>query len=164
MTRDEILEHLWLEQDRAFEYMNSYDSIPHHYGSVVLYQAEAYVIHEIGNNPKITVTELSEKLNKTKSAISQIIKKLINKGFVEQFRDLENRRIYHHILTSSGNKAYHNHLEFNRNCQKTTFRLLEVFTDEELELHIKVQTVLNKAYKDDVERSKEKWAEQSSGL
>ena len=40
MERSEILKKLWAEQDEAFELMTEYDSLPHHYGEDVLYQAE----------------------------------------------------------------------------------------------------------------------------
>ena len=159
MTRDEILKQLWKEQDTAFELMTEYDSLPHYYGSDVLYQAEAYIVHEIGNTPKITVTELSEKLNKTKSAVSQMVKRLMDKGLVEQTRDTENRRIYHLTLTKDGGKVYNDHIEFNRVCQKITFDMLSGFSDEELAVHTKVQQMINKAYQGDVDRSREKWSE-----
>jgi len=159
MTRDEILKQLWKEQDTAFELMTEYDSLPHYYGSDVLYQAEAYIVHEIGNTPQITVTELSEKLNKTKSAVSQMVKRLIDKGLVEQARDTENRRIYHLTLTKDGEKVYNDHIEFNRVCQKITFDMLSGFSDQELAVHTKVQQMINKAYQGDVDRSREKWSE-----
>lgn len=159
MTRNEIMQQLWKEQDKAFELMTEYDSLPHYYGSDVLYQAEAYVLHEIGNKANITASELAEKMNRTKSALSQMVKRLIDKGLVTQTRDEENRRIYHLNLTADGEKVYKDHIQFNKDCQKITFDMLSEFTDEELLLHTKIQQIINRAYQGDVDRSKEKWAE-----
>ena len=157
MNREEILRQLWAEQDKAFDLMTEYDSLPHHYGSNVLYQAEAYVIHEIGKNPYTTATEIAQVLNKTKSACSQIMKKLIQKGLVEQIRNEENRRIFNLVLTKDGEKLYQDHIEFNESCKKNTFEMLSKFSDEELMIHIKVQEEINRAYQGDVNRSKEKY-------
>ena len=155
MERNEILDQLWKEQDLAFELMTEYDSLPHHYGEDVLFQAEAYVVHEIGNKPGITTTEIAEKQKKTTSACSQLVKKLIVKGLVEQTRNEENKRIYNLTLTKDGERVYKDHIEFNKKCQKITFELLKEFTEEELATHIKVQKAINMAYKGDVERSHE---------
>ena len=160
MKRDEILEQLWAEQDIAFELMTEYDSLPHHYGEDVLYQAEAYVVHEIGKNPNTTTTELATILNKTTSACSQIVKKLVAKGLVEQTRNEENKRVYNLTLTSDGERVYKDHIEFNKMCQKLTFDLLKEVTDEELLIHTKVQQLINRAYAGDVARSKEYYGEE----
>jgi len=157
MKRTEILKQLWAEQDKAFELMTEYDSLPHHYGSDVLYQAEAYIVHEIGNHSGITTTEIAEKLNKTTSACSQIVKKLIAKGLVEQTRNEANKRVYNLTLTKDGERVYKDHIEFNEMCQEITFDLLKEITDEELAIHTKVQALINKAYKGDVDRSKAKY-------
>ena len=154
MKRKEILKKLWLCQDEAFELMTEYDSLPHHYGEDVLYQAEAYVVHEIGDKPNITTTEIAEKQKKTTSACSQIVKKLITKGLVEQTRNEDNKRIYNLTLTKDGERVYKDHIEFNEMCQEITFKLLSEFTDEELAIHAKVQQAINEAYRGDVERSK----------
>lgn len=160
MKREEILEQLWKEQDTAFELMTEYDSLPHHYGEDILYQAEAYVVHEIGKNPNTTTTELASMLNKTTSACSQIVKKLVAKGLVEQTRNADNKRIYNLNLTKDGQRVYKDHIEFNKMCQSITFDLLKEFTEEELMIHTKVQQIINKSYAGDVARSKAHYGEE----
>lgn len=160
MKREEILEQLWAEQDRAYDLMEEYDSLPHHYGEDVLYQAEAYVVHEIGKNPNTTTTELASVLNKTTSACSQLIKKLVTKGLVEQIRNEDNKRVYNLKLTSDGERVYKDHIEFNKMCQKITFDMLNEFSDEELMIHTKIQRMINQSYANDVSRSKEYYGEE----
>ena len=154
----QLLRQIWEAQDAAYNLISEYDSLPHHYGSVVLYQAEAYIVNLVGQHPGITVTQLAEILNKTTSACSQIVRKLRAKGFVEQNRNPGNNRLYNLELTKEGAEVFQAHIKFNQECQTKTFALLEGFTDEELLIHLRVQERLNEAYQDDVKRSQEQFS------
>lgn len=156
--KTQLLQQIWEAQDAAYDLMSEYDSLPHYYGSVVLYQAEAYIVNLVGHHPGITVTQLAEILNKTTSACSQIVRKLRSKGFLEQIRNPGNNRLYNLELTKEGAEVFQAHISFNQECQKKTFDLLEDFTDEELLTHLRVQKKLNEAYRDDVRRSREQFA------
>lgn len=153
--RENLLRQIWSAQDEAYDLMYEYDTLPHRYGENVLYQSEAHIIDLIGEHPEITVTELADILKKTASACSQIVRKLRDKDWVEQKRNPENNRVYNLHLTESGKIIYKNHVDFNRACQYHTFRLLEEFTEEELENHLRVQKKLNEAYQKDVYYSKQ---------
>ena len=41
--REELLRQLWTAQDEAYDLMCEYDSLPHHYGENILYQAEGHI-------------------------------------------------------------------------------------------------------------------------
>lgn len=153
--RSDILQEIWEAQDEAYALMNEYDSLPHHYGEDTLYQAEGDIVNLIAAHPGITVTDLGEILKRTVSACSQIVRKLRAKGLVEQTRNPENNRLYNLALTESGRKVYEARYAFNLECQAITFALLEGFTEEELEAHLRVQRVLNQAYQGDIRRSRE---------
>ena len=155
--RAELLQQLWEAQDEAYDLMSEYDSLPHHYGENILYQAEGHIIDLIALYPGITITDLGSILRKTPSACSQIVRKLKEKGWVEQSRNKDNNRLYNLTLTESGQKVYQDHLAFNQYCQRETFSLLEEFTEEELEAHVRVQRRLNLAYQADVKRSRDKF-------
>lgn len=155
--REELFRRLWAAQDEAYDLMVEYDSLPHHYGENILYQAEGHIIDLIAVYPGITITDLGNILKKTPSACSQIVRKLKEKGFVEQTRNEANNRQFNLKLTEAGTRLYQDHLEFNRFCQKETLRLLEDLTDEELEHHAKVQERLNLAYQEDVRRSRDRF-------
>ena len=43
----QLFRQIWAAQDTAYDLMSEYDSLPHCYGSVVLYQAEAYIVNLI---------------------------------------------------------------------------------------------------------------------
>lgn len=153
--RSKLLDEIWTAQDTAYDLMEEYDALPHYYGQNVLYQAEGTIINLIGSHPDITITDLGEMLNRTSSACSQIVRKLRGKGWVEQIRNPENNRQYNLRLTESGKEVYEAHLQFNRECQAETYRLLAHFTKEELAAHLAVQKKINEAYREDIQRSNE---------
>ena len=155
--REALLGQIWAAQDEAYDLMYEYDSLPHRYGAHILYQSEAHIIDLIGEHPEITVTELAAILKKTPSACSQIVRKLKEKGWVEQTRNRDNNRQFNLKLTESGQKVYEDHLEFTRYCQAETFGLLAGFSSEELEHHVMVQRKINEAYQGDVRRSRERF-------
>lgn len=158
-NRNELLMKIWESQDEAYDLMEEYDSLPHHYGDVVLYQAEAYIVNSIGRNPNITTTELAERLKKTPSACSQIVRKLVDKGLVVQERNPQNKRVYNLLLTQAGEIVFQEHIAFNEYCQGITFGMLEAFSDEDLKIYLKVQNCINQAYRGDIQRSRKHYGE-----
>lgn len=152
--RRELLECIWNAQDEAYDLMCEYDSLPHYYGENILYQAEGQIIDLIAIHPGITITVLGNILQKTPSACSQIVRKLREKGWVEQTRNKDNNRQYNLTLTEDGMQIYWDHIHFTQNCQDIAFGLLEDFSEEELEAHLKIQRRLIEAYQGDVQRSR----------
>lgn len=153
--RTELLKKIWAAEDEAYDLMCEYDSLPHHYGENILYQAEAHIIDLIAEYPDITITDLANILRKTPSACSQIVRKLKEKGWVEQERNPENNRQFKLRLTEGGMKVYKDHTEFNRACQELTFEKLRDFSAADLETHLRVQKQINAAFVEDVRRSRE---------
>ena len=153
--REELLEQIWAAQDTAYDLMSEYDSLPHSYGENVLYQAEAHLIDRIALHPGVTVTDLANMVRKTPSACSQLVRRLRDKGWVEQVRNTANNRQYMLRLTESGQALYRDHSAFSADCQQRTFDRMAEFTEEELALYLRVQKRINEAYADDVRRSRE---------
>ena len=131
MTREELLNLVWEEQDTAYDLMCEYDGLPHHYGENILYQAEGHLIDLIALYPGITTTDLAGILKKTVSACSQLVHKMRKKGWIKQTRNENNNRQYNLELTESGQKVYKDHAEFSQNCQKITFDMLNEFSNDE---------------------------------
>lgn len=156
-TREELLKAIWDAQDEAYELMVEYDALPHHYGDHILYQAEGEIIDLIAVHPGITITDLGNILKKTASACSQIVRKLREKGWVEQTRNRDNNRLYNLTLTEEGMRIYESHQKFTQNCRDITYEMLGKFTEEELAAHLRVQEKINEAYAGDVKRSRERF-------
>lgn len=156
--RSELLEQIWNQQNQAYDLMCEYDAMPHRYGECMLYQAQAHMIDLIALYPGITAADLASILRKTPSACSQTLRKLREKGLVEQLRNAANNRQYKLQLTESGQALYRDHAAFSADCQQRTFDRLAEFTEEELALYLRVQQRINEAYADDVRRSREVFA------
>ena len=84
--RGKLLNQVWNLQNEAYDLMCEYDAMPHRYGECMLYQAEAHMIDLIALYPGITAADLAKVLRKTPSACSQTLRKLREKGLVEQLR------------------------------------------------------------------------------
>ena len=156
--RGELLEQVWNLQNQANDLMCKYDAMPHRYGACMLYQAQAHMIDLIALYPGITAADLANILRKTPSACSQTLRKLREKGLVEQLRNAANNRQYKLRLTESGQALYRDHSAFSADCQQRTFDRLAQFSEEELALYLRVQQRINEAYADDVRRSREHFA------
>ncbi|TYQ17993.1 UNVERIFIED_CONTAM: MarR family transcriptional regulator [Acetivibrio alkalicellulosi] len=64
--------------------------------------AEMQVLCLIAINPEFTVTDIALQLYITKSAASQLVKKLCSKGMLQKFRSESNERIVILITTDNG--------------------------------------------------------------
>ena len=139
--------------DEGFDLAAKYDAMPHQYGDETLYQSEMHLIQAIGRTPNVTVTAIASTSSKTMSAYSQMVHKLIKRGFVNQQRNTQNNREYKLSLTEAGWEIYQLHEVFDEKCLQRTCAGLDGFTDEELRLYIAVQEKLNAAFAKDVEQN-----------
>jgi DNA-binding MarR family transcriptional regulator len=139
--------------DEGFDLATKYDAMPHQYGDETLYQSEMHLIQAIGRTPNVTITAIAAASSKTTSACSQMVHKLIKRGFVNQERNTQNNREYKLSLTEAGWEIYRLHEVFDDKCLKRTCAELDDFTDEELQLYIAVQKKLNGAFAKDVQQN-----------
>lgn len=157
-TRYDLICRLIDSFDWGCKYVNDYNALLHDYSGVVLYQAESQFIHQIGANPGITITELAAFFDKTKSACSQLMRRMKDKGWLDQIRNEENNREFNLYLTEDGQKIYEFHKEFEEGCYRRTAQMLDQFSEEELNGYIGIQNKLNEAFRMDVEESRAIWA------
>lgn len=137
--------------DEGCDLCTRYDSMPHQYGGEILYQSEMHFLQAVGNTPNITITLISQQLGKTKSACSQMVRKLIKKELIVQKRNQNNNREYYLNLTPKGVDIYYAHEEFDKKCLTRTYDSLTDFSDEELQAYISIQKHLNEVFAKDVE-------------
>lgn len=74
-----------------------------------LYPAEVHTIAAIGRNQGISLTKLAEDLKISKPTLSERIKILVGKGFVEKSQNPEDRKAVTLWLTPEGKKADQHH-------------------------------------------------------
>lgn len=149
----EIMLNIWETQNNSRKLMDEYDSRLHTYGEHILYHAEANLIDLIGYNPGITVTDLSKEVGKTPSACSQVVRKLKEKGWVKQRRNVNNNRQFKLELTESGKKVFKDHVGYDRDQQEMVFEKLSQFSTSDLSVFLQVQQRINEIYMEDKEKS-----------
>ncbi len=153
-NRYALFQRMIRELDESYSLIHEYDSQLHDYNGVIMYQAESQLIKLVGNFPGISAMECADKLKKTMSACSQLIKKLKTKGWIIQERNERNNRIYNLYLTEEGKVIYKNHKKFEEACYRRTYKLLDSFSEEEFQTYIKIQQYINKGFQMDVEDGK----------
>jgi len=99
---------------------------PRSYGlDELLYPSEIHMIMVIGNTHAAGVTELAAKLGVTKGAVSQIVQKLANKGFIVKVPDPGNGTRIILQLTAKGRAAFEGHIKFHERMDKDLSSFLE---------------------------------------
>lgn len=118
-----------------------------------LTMTEIHMLVDISETENITATEISKSTNRTKGAISQIITKLVKKGYVEKKIDIKDAKISFLTLTDSGKAISDEHKKYDiKQLSKTVDRLLENCSLEEIEHFYKVLECYNKILTEDIEK------------
>ena len=109
---------------------------PHDYGTGETYTSvETHIVKCIADHPGITVTELAYDYAKTKGAISQILKKLIEKGLIVQKpSEAGDKRIFLY-LSPEGERLNEAHIRYDESHAGETLDLVrQEFTDREFDI------------------------------
>ena len=139
----EIMESLYT-YDRI---ISSYQTTPRTYGTEdLLYQTDVHVMQTIEHNPGMNLNELAKKTFRTKSAMSVLIKSLVEKGLVKRKRDKDDNRRYIISLTEKGKQIHEFHEKLdaqNYSDILTNMYNIKEITIEDLKSTIKVLEALN---------------------
>ncbi|QTX32557.1 winged helix DNA-binding protein [Aminithiophilus ramosus] len=104
----------------------------HTYGTdEPLFIAEIHMVKAIREHPEAHLTALADRLGVTKGAVSQLVKKLEEKGMIVKDRDPANRARVVLSLTAKGEKAYALHERAHRDFDDLVEGLLQEATAEE---------------------------------
>ncbi|HDY89257.1 MAG TPA: MarR family transcriptional regulator [bacterium] len=98
--------------------------------NITVYPGEIHMISAIANSYGINVTEVAARLDTSKSAASQMIKKLVRKGLIEKAHTEQNNKEIRLLLTREGKTALDivekRHLEL----KEKFFSFAPTFSDE----------------------------------
>lgn len=157
----------WIEKDERkeislsrFENLNSlmqpmynlilsysnYYSIPKDYGTgIELTMIEVHILQDLLNPELNTVSKLATKWKRTKSAISQTMRKLEEKGLIEKNQNEKNKKILNLHLTELGYKTVDMHTRFdNLDITKTVKELIKEHSEEEMATFFNICESYNK--------------------
>lgn len=117
----------------AMMYMSS--NIPIDYGTGVDYTSvEVHLLEYIVDHPGKTVTELSLDFDRTKAAISQMLKKIEDKGLIEHHEALDSKKKQLYYATEKGQVLNQAHLHYDDRVFGKTLELMkDLCTEEEIE-------------------------------
>ena len=99
---------------RLINKLNELENTPYDFGvGETMYPAEIHTIEAVGKNSGINVTELAKRMCVTKGAVSQMVTKLENRGFINRVRRMDNNKEVLLVLTDKGKKAFDGHKQFH---------------------------------------------------
>ncbi len=98
-----------------------------------LFFAEIHMIQFIKNHEGLHISSVAEKLGITKGAVSQIARKLQNKGMLIKETDSTNQRRVLLRLTREGEKAYSAHEAMHEELEREIEGILSGSSDRERE-------------------------------
>lgn len=110
------------------------EKTPRRYGTEELfYTSELTTLETIGYSPGLNVTELAEQLGITKGGVSQMIKKLEQKGLVTRYHDEFNKKEVFHKLSMKGEIIFHQHQLFHLKHQADFMAEMATWTPEQMQ-------------------------------
>jgi len=95
--------------------------------------SEVHCIEYIGRNLDSNVTKLAESFYMTRSAISKITKKLIEKGFIESYQKPDNKKEIYFKLTEQGKVIHKIHEELHKEFQERDKVIFDQVTEKQFD-------------------------------
>jgi DNA-binding MarR family transcriptional regulator len=101
-----------------------------------LYHSERHLLDKIGDQPGVNITEFSRVVGITKGAVSQVVKKLENKGFIRRYKSSSNDKEVFLELTRAGRDIYIKHKKTNEETLKPLIEKLKKYPDDKIDFLI----------------------------
>ena len=133
-TPDDQLRSLWR---KAIEMASLYARIeeqPIAFGDgLQVTPREIHTIHLIGSRKRVNVTDVGRHFYVSKSAASQMVTKLVKKGYVRKVHAVDSNKEYVLDLTEKGLEAFKVHARFHKK-HMTVFRAkMSAFSEAQIE-------------------------------
>ena len=101
----------------------------------ILYMREAHFIIMVGPGEGKTMSEIAQRMEVTKGAVSQTASRLEKKGYILRQRAKDNGRGVVAVLTPKGEKFYHQHQQYDmQEFTEMDQNYLSDFTVEQLQM------------------------------
>ena len=107
------------------------EDIKRSYGTeYLLTRKEIHTIEYIGENPGINLKSLSEMQGITKGAASQMVSRLVEKGYIQRKESPSSGAEISLHLTNKGETAFTGHLEYHKQVGKVWRELLDNMSED----------------------------------
>jgi DNA-binding MarR family transcriptional regulator len=116
---------------------NALEKVPVWIGSKhPMYPSERHFLNMIGEHQGVNITEFANATGITKGAVSQIVNKLENKGFVRRYKSGNNNKEVFLELTRDGLDIYIKNKKTNDETIKPLIERLKKYSDDEVDFLI----------------------------
>lgn len=112
------------------KYIRNEDILRSYGTESLLTRKEIHTIEYIGENPGINLKSLSEMQGVTKGAASQMVSKLVEKGYIQRKESLSSGAEISLYLTKKGETAFRGHLEYHKRVGKVWRKLLDNMSED----------------------------------
>ena len=140
MNREEKCLEIISNMDKIFNNHISYNQMQRKYeeDGNIFFEKEVHLLKQIIENPDNTVTVIAEKTMRTKSSVSQILKRLITKKLIKTEKDPEDKRKVVFIPTEDGKKLYKAHEYYDSKMAFLLSKFLKEYSNEDIELFLEI--------------------------
>lgn len=102
------------------------------------YKNEMHILEIIIENPSFSPSDIAKKLFKTRSSVSQMLKRLVEKELIYSITNENDQRSLTYIPTENGKKLYFAHKNFDKNMAELLKNEFKDYSDEDLKLFVKM--------------------------
>lgn len=140
MTREEKCLEIIINMDKIFNNHAGYNQIQRKYEEEgnIYFEKEVHLLKQIIENPNETVTDIAEKTMRTKSSVSQILKRLITKKLIKIDKNPKDKREVIFIPTEEGIKLYKAHEYYDSKMAFLLSNFLKEYSNEDIELFLEI--------------------------
>ncbi len=103
----------------------------------LLYSTEIHCIDIIYKNNEINLTQLSQKLGVSKSAVSKFVKKILSRNYIIKTKPIDNQKEVVFSVTEKGKVAALEHKKFTQEKFDKMYASLEKESAENIEIIIR---------------------------
>lgn len=96
-----------------------------------LNMSDVHTIEYLGKNSNCNLTAISKYMKITKSGTLKIVKKLLERGEIEQFQLPHNKKEKYFSLTPQGKEIFKKHEELHKKGEERDRKLFENFSQED---------------------------------
>lgn len=147
----DICYNLYEAMEKGSQLIGRYNALPRNYDGCSFFPVETHTLQKIGQKEPVTTKQLADDMQKTPSAISQIVKKLNAHGVIELTKNSLNNRETFISLNEKGRKIYLAHEALDRAMMENFAKALHLFSKNDLEKSLQIQLQLNEKFAENLQ-------------
>jgi DNA-binding MarR family transcriptional regulator len=118
-----------------------------------LHHAEVHMLETIKVNEEANVGELAQRLGMTSGAVSQVTKKLLDKGLIEAYKKPGNRKEVFSRLTSLGEQVCEGHQKHHENMFSILREFMSRLNEKEAQIIFDFLDALSEGIEDVIDQA-----------